>query len=85
MKIEEKFIFKKIVVDKKSIFKKLVEDQEIRPTNGFFQATVVSELKACLAAEEDLEYVLCFFFNSKDDRSKKHIQCSKNGKIVLQQ
>ena len=61
MKVEEKFIFQKIVVDKKSIFKKLVEEQDIRPTNGFFQATVVSELKARLAAEEDLEYVLCFF------------------------
>ena len=61
MKIEEKFIFRRFVVDKKSIFKKLVEDQNIRPTNEFFEATVVAELKACLAAEEDLEYVFGVF------------------------
>ena len=75
------------MVDKKSIFKKLVEDQDIRPPNEFFEATVVSELKSRLAAEEDLTYVFCVswtvFIGWKDH--KYTIQWSKNGKIVPQQ
>ena len=83
MKIEAKFIFKYVVVDKKNIFKKLVEDQNIRPTNGFFEATVVSELKAHLAAEEDLKYAFFILYNDRNRSTHTVISKWKNSATTI--